>query len=84
MPSRYNFEDERFEQYNGKGTFVPHSDGDFGAPAKDSRSGARAAQAGRTTLNRAAFTYAVLSEEGRKGRGIVLGALLRQSGEHLA
>lgn len=45
--------------------------------------GARAAQAGRTTLKKAVVSASILSGAGQEGWNGILGSLVRQSGQQL-
>ena len=77
----YNFSQQCFEAKDENGTTREYLDSDFETLAKSR--GSREAQAGRTTLKRAAFTHAVLQESRGTGWPGVLGALVRQSSEQL-
>lgn len=78
---RYNFESQQFEETLPNGRIDTVTEADFGELAKSR--GARATQAGRTTLKRAVVSASILSGQGQAAWNAVLGNLIRQSGQQL-
>ena len=79
---RYNFESQQFEKVAPNGTVRPFGETAFESIANQSR-GARAAQAGRTTLKRAVVSASVLSGQGQAAWNAILGNLVRQPNQQL-
>lgn len=78
---RYNFESQQFEKVAPDGTVRPFGETAFRELAKSR--GARAAEAGRTTLKRAVVSASVLSGQGQAAWNAILGNLIRQSNQQL-
>lgn len=78
---RYNFESNQFEKVAPDGTVRPFGETAFRELAKSR--GARAAQAGRTTLKRAVVSASILSGQGQATWNAILGNLIRQPNQQL-